>query len=364
MVLGAFAVTFVFSYAPGALRMSWSASLAVSTGAAAVVWLSVVRPVAALAVAVFLTCLLPVIGSTFDLMPLLLVMVGFQVAMRSAIRLWLVAVVLLAAFSISDIWLRVAADRTFMEASVLYPLLWCGLAVGLGAQSRQVRVQQEQLIALQESDRRRAVSEERRRIARDVHDIAAHHLSALVVHNKLARRIHTIDALDEAALFTADTASEALDSLKQVVGVLSADAVSPLRPQPSLEDIAEVTSRMESAGLRVHYSAMSTTRLPREAEVAVVRIVQEALANVIRHRGPGRAWVRLTARDEHVRLTIEDDGPFDWRGETGGSMSPQPGRYGLLGMRERAESCGGEFEFGPSSKGGWLVTALLPVTRR
>ena len=142
---------------------------------------------------------------------------------------------------------------------------------------------------MQHADRECAVLSERQRIARDLHDVAAHHLSALVVQNRLALRISTADSLAEAADFSAQTAGEALDALRKVVGVLSND--SPLEPQPTLAELNPMFVRLAKAGLVVHRSTgADVAGLRRDVELAVVRITQEALTNVLRHRGPGQAW--------------------------------------------------------------------------
>jgi signal transduction histidine kinase len=363
VVVGAFAVTFGFSYGPGSLRMSFPASVVVSAAIAGVIWLSMTKPVVALGVATVMTAVLPAIRSTFDAMALVLVLVGFQAAMRSELSRWVLVPTVFGALTANDIWLRVAFGRTFMEPSLLYPALMCALAVGLGLQSRQLRLHQARLEELHTADRQRAVLEQRRQIARDVHDIAAHHLSALVVRNKLARRVGTIAALDQAAGFSADTAAEALASLRQVVGVLAADEGAPLDPQPSLREIDVVVDRMEQAGLRIQRSPLPDSVPAREVEVAAVRIVQEALANVLRHRGPGRAWVSVGDHDGALEVTVDDDGPGTWQAELGEGSWYRPSSHGLIGMRERAEACGGRLIVGPSPRGGWRVSALLPGTR-
>lgn len=357
-----FVVSFVFSYGPGALRMSLPGATAISVAAAGSVWLSRHRPVAALVVAVALALGLPLFESTFEAMDLVVVLVVFRAATDTALPPWVLATVSLVALTVNDAWQRIAFGEPFAEPSILYPLLLTALAVGLGLQSRQVRAQHAELVALRDADRRRAVSDERRRIARDLHDVAAHHLSALVVRNKLARRIATADALEGAALFTAQTAADTLDSLRQVVHVLNTDDAPPLAPSPSFADIDGVIARMEAAGLQIQRIPLDLPPAAREVEVAVVRIAQEALANVLRHRGPGRCWLALGRRGGAIALTVEDDGPPPWSPDVAERSWDRPGSYGLIGMRERAEACGGQLVVGPSPRGGWMVSALLPAS--
>lgn len=357
-----FVVSFAFSYGPDALTMSLPGALAISATAAGSVWLSGRRPVGALVVVVALALALPVIGSTFEVLDLVVVLVVFRAAMDTRLPPWVLATAGLVALTVNDAWQRVAFEESFARPSVLYPLLLTALCVGLGLQSRQVRAQHAELVALRDADRRWAVSDERRRIARDLHDVAAHHLSALVVRNKLARRIDTVDALEEAALFTARTATETLDSLRQVVHVLNTESGPPLAPSPSLADMDRVVTTMEAAGLRIERPASTVSVTSREVEVAVVRIAQEAMANVLRHRGPGRCWLDLGCRGDSIELTVEDDGPSTWRADVAARSWHRHGSYGLLGMRERAEACGGHLVVGPSARGGWRVSAVLPAS--
>lgn len=352
----AFGVSLVFSYGPGTLRMSLVAALVISAFAAGAVWLSGHRPVASLVVVLALVAGLPLVRSTFEVMDLVVVLVVFRVITGSAVPLAAVAGVCFVALTANDAWLRVAFDRSLMEPSVLYPFLLTALTVGIGAQARRIRRQQAELVALRDRDRQRAVAEERRRIARDLHDVAASHLSALVVRNKLARRLGTSEALAEAADFTARTTGDALASMRQVVHVLGARSDDPLSPPPDRSELDRVVARMEAAGLVVHRDQAQLDRLPDAVAMAVVRIAQEALANVLRHRGPGVCWLSVRHRDGEVVLTVEDDGPA-----APPSAEEDRPAYGIVGMRERAESCGGRLEVGPSARGGWAVTAVLPV---
>ena len=370
-----FAVSFVFSAIPATARMPPAGALAISLVAAGAVWLAGRRPVAALVVTGALTAALPLIGSTFPAMDLVVVFVVFQAVLHTELPTGVAAAVCFAMLTVNDVWLRVADGRGFAEPGVLYPLLLTGLAVGLGVQSRRVRRQHDELLALREADRRRAVSEERRRIAADLHDAAAHHLSALVVRNKLATRVATADALADAARFTAATAADTLAALRQVVQVLgdgadgtdtAGPAAAPRAPGPRLSDLDGVVATMEEAGLRVERrpaTLADADDLPVAVAVAAVRIATEALANVLRHRGPGRCWLRLDRvhSPRGLALCVEDDGPGTWLPEAAAPTWHVPGHHGVTGMRARAEACGGRLDIGPSSRGGWKVSAVLPT---
>lgn len=356
-----FVVAFAFSYGPGSLRMSFPAALGVSVLAAAAVWLSGVKPAFGLGVGVGATLLLPVTRSTFDAMDLVLVLIGFQATLQSHIRVPTLVVVIFGTLTVNDVWLRYVYDRAYMDPSVLYPALLTALSVGLGAQSRDLLRRQVELVSLHDADRYRAVSDERRRIARDLHDIAAHHLSSLVVRNRLARRLTTFEALDEAAEFTADTAADALDALRNAVHVLATESDAPMSPQPCLADLDDVVGRVRGAGLDVEWRAREISDAPRDVQVAIVRIAQEALSNVLRHRGPGRAWLRLEQRQDRVHLIVDDDGPSSWHPALTDATWRGAGTHGLLGMRERAAACGGELRVERSAQGGWRVCADLPL---
>jgi signal transduction histidine kinase len=355
----AFVVTFAFSFGDEQPGMMLASNVLLSGLAAAMVWLCFDHAVAALC-AVAVMCLgSPAFSPSFAALELVVVFVLFQVVARSDLDPRVVAVVGFVSLTANDLWLRRVTDASLASPTVLYPVVLTFLAVGLGLQARRLRRQHLELVALQHADRERAVLSERQRIARDLHDVAAHHLSALVVQNKLARRISTVEALEEAADFSAQTARDALDALRQVVGVLGSD--SPLEPQPGLSDLEPMFDRLKTAGLVVHRSfhpsfTYRVSDLRRDVELAIVRISQEALTNVLRHRGPGQAWVELIASENQVHLRIEDDGP-----RFASARNETERGYGLINMAERAKSTGGSLVIGDSPRGGWSVEAKLPI---
>jgi signal transduction histidine kinase len=300
----------------------------------------------------------PILSASFAALELVGVFVLFQVAWRSEIKPGLVALIGFVSLTINDFWLRRKTNLPWIEPTVLYPLILTALGVGLGFQARRLRLQHAELVALQHVNRERAVLTERQRIARDLHDVAAHHLSALVVQNKLARRVATTEALEEAADFSSKTAGEALNALRQVVGVLSSD--SPLEPQPTLHDLPPMFDRLRIAGLQLNASPNSFAGFPelrRDIELAIVRITQEALTNVLKHRGPGNAWFSLSHATSGVRLTIEDDGDLNDAISRSGEGH---GGYGLINMAERAQSAGGALATEASQRGGWRIEATFP----
>ncbi len=354
-----FGVTFAFSFGTDQHPMTLFANVVLSCLGAATSWLSFRNPRVSLGAVAVLCAGSPAFTTSFAALELMVVFVLFQVVLRSDVDPRVVGAIGFVSLTVNDLWLRRATNVAFSGPTTLYPLVLTALAVGLGYQGRQMRQQHAQLVALQTADRERAILSERQRIARDLHDVAAHHLSALVVQNKLARRVGTTESLQEAADFSALTARQALDALRQVVGVLSSE--SPLEPQPTIADLGPMFDRLAGAGLVVHRSDSNwyagAGQLRRDVELAIVRITQEALTNVLRHRGPGNAWFDVSVVDGHVQLTIENDGVVE---EPPSRDNVRRERYGLINMAERAKSTGGSFDIDTSPHGGWRVRATLP----
>lgn len=215
-----------------------------------------------------------------------------------------------------------------------------------------------------ERERRRA-SEERLRIARELHDVLAHNISMINVQAGVA--LHLIDERPEqarTALAAIKTASkEALAEMRQVIGVLRQQGeTAPRSPAAGLDRLPELLDRARAAGLTVHAEVdlPEPGALPAGTGLAAFRIVQESLTNVARHAGPGpvTVWVRVSCDERGVSVRVDDDG-------RGAALLPEDsGGSGLTGMRERAAALGGEFTAGPRPGGGFRVAALLPVGRR
>lgn len=208
-----------------------------------------------------------------------------------------------------------------------------------------------------EQDRRRA-GEERARIAREMHDVVAHSMSAVVMRATSAP--YRLPALDEPArdefAAIADSARSALGELRQVLSVLrSSDQTPTLAPQPSLADLEGLLAGARDAGLRVtSRSVGNTARVPDVVQLAAYRIVQEALSNAIRHAHDSTVEVDVVALPGEVHIDVVDDGA--------GSTEPvvAPGGHGLVGMRERVDSLGGTMSAGPEAGGGFRVSVKLP----
>jgi signal transduction histidine kinase len=206
-----------------------------------------------------------------------------------------------------------------------------------------------------EEERRRAAVDERRRIARELHDLVAHSISVMVVQAGGARRIIDRDprrALEAAARIER-TGREALTEMRHLLGML-ADGPPALAPQPTLAEVGELVARARAAGLQAVLDVRGERRsLPAGLDLAAYRIVQEALTNAIKH-APGAATTVTVAWGDDLALEILDDGR--------GSSTDAAG-HGLAGMRERVRLHGGEFEAGPCDA-GWRVRATLPTGLR
>ncbi|MGV9214567.1 sensor histidine kinase [Micromonospora sp. RB23] len=203
---------------------------------------------------------------------------------------------------------------------------------------------------------RRAVLEERTRIARELHDVVAHHMSLIAVQAETAPyRLDDVPA-PAAAEFAAiaGSARDALTDMRRLLGVLRSEANGPqTAPQPDLADLGAMVDAARRAGLAVTLDA-DAGPVPAPVGLAAYRIVQEGLANAARH-APGAA-VRVTVRSGPGGLGVRvDNSPPDAPPTTDGG----PG-HGLTGMRERATSLGGTFTAGPLPDGGYAVAAELP----
>jgi signal transduction histidine kinase len=206
----------------------------------------------------------------------------------------------------------------------------------------------------------RSVVEERARIARELHDVVAHHMSMITVQAETARFRHKDLPAVVAKEFT-EIAHVARASLSELRGLLSAlrdDGDDPHRtPQPTLADLPALVDRITAAGPPVSMTVVTnTTDLPQVVQLAVYRIVQEGLSNVVRHAGNARAWVVITRVENALEIEVTNERPPDQP-----RSSPQETRgHGLAGLRERATLLGGTFEV-DQPDGGWRLRASLPL---
>src|SRR5690606_36637904 len=209
--------------------------------------------------------------------------------------------------------------------------------------------------------------DERLAIARELHDVLAHDISLISVQAGVA--LHLLDQRPEQArpALTAirDASREALGQLRSTLDVLRQGEAAPRAPTAGMRDLDAVVERTRATGLTVDLCVSGPVHpLPADVDLAALRIVQEALTNVVRHADARRAAVRVDYRDGAITLQIDDDGrgPNGAGPGVGPDASDVPGR-GLVGMRERAVALGGSFEAGPRPGRGFRVRATLPTDR-
>ena len=206
---------------------------------------------------------------------------------------------------------------------------------------------------------REAATDERRRVARELHDVVSHAVSVMVIQAGAARQVlnRSPGQAEDSLLSIEATGREAMDDLRAFLGALNDDDhESELAPQPGVDRLGSLVERVREAGLPAALQVDGTPRtLPASLDVTVYRIVQEALTNALRYARRAATLVRLSYEPMMLRVEILDDGPAT---ETDGVTGS--GR-GLVGMRERASLVGGRLEAGPRIGGGYAVRAWLPL---
>jgi signal transduction histidine kinase len=214
--------------------------------------------------------------------------------------------------------------------------------------------------AMAESVRRQTVMEERARIARELHDIVAHHLSVIAVESEVARLTSPDLSSDASGRLEAiaGTAREALTETRRLLGVLREDSRdrADLAPQPGLGELDDLIDRARATGTHIRLTRQGQiARLPLSVDLAAYRIVQEALTNARSHAPGADVDVEVSYRDRSIHLRVRDYGP--------GALPDEPvAGHGIMGMRERATLAGGSFSSGPADGGGYEVDVTLPTT--
>jgi len=209
-----------------------------------------------------------------------------------------------------------------------------------------------------EGEAARAVAEERRRIAREMHDVVAHSVSMMVVQAGGARRILDRDPARAvaAAELIERTGREALVEMRTLLGVLHAGEHADYAPQPTLQELDALIERTRGAGVPVTLTVEGTKReLPAGLDLAAYRVVQEALTNVVKHGGGAPTEVLVHYRADAVEVRVADRGAGARNVRLAGSG------HGLVGMRERVRMYGGELQAGRRHGGGFEVHVLLPL---
>jgi signal transduction histidine kinase len=234
-------------------------------------------------------------------------------------------------------------------------LAGAGLPILFGRMTynRRHRIARERDLATRE-----AVAAERATIARELHDVVAHHMSVMVVQAGAARSVIERDAAAAADALRQIEASgrTGLAEMRRLLEILKAGADGDDRaPQPGLAQLDGLLEGMRATGLPVEAVVEGEPRpLPPGVDLSAYRIVQEALTNALRHAGPASARVLVRYAPDAVELEVVDDGQ-------GPPAAGATGGHGLIGMRERAHLFGGDLEAGPRAGGGYVVSARLPT---
>ncbi|POX52646.1 sensor histidine kinase [Streptomyces sp. Ru72] len=217
------------------------------------------------------------------------------------------------------------------------------------------RLRAEQTALLAEMDRAQAVTAERARMARELHDMVANHLSAIAIHSTAALSLDDPQTSRDALAVIRENSVAGLEEMRRLIGVLR-DGGAGREPAatPTLDGLASLVDAARTNGLDVSLDS-AHEEVPAPVELAAYRIVQESLTNALKHAGPGRVTVRLAQRDGVLDIRVVS--PY---GHADGPRAPGSGS-GLAGMRERAALLGGTFEAGPDGS-WWTVRAALPVT--
>ena len=258
------------------------------------------------------------------------------------------------------LWLAGMADPNGPAAATVVFTAVVIAVDNIGSRLRAQHALAAQTERAEDERARRAVLEERTRIARELHDVVAHHMSLIAVRAETAP--YRLTGLPESARAEfgslSEVAREALTEMRRLLGVLRHDGPADLAPQPELADLPTLVGAARQAGLSVQLSVPAALgHVPSGVGVCAYRIVQESLSNASQH-APGAAVIVSVGHDCGAVLLRVANGP-------GGSAGPPvnedgPG-HGLTGMRERVALLGGSLSAGPSPDGGFVVSAVLPL---
>ncbi|MBO0803584.1 MAG: sensor histidine kinase [Nocardiopsaceae bacterium] len=275
------------------------------------------------------------------------------------------AVAFLTACYVTALWGPLLAGQPGPSV-VFAESLGAGLAFLLGA-AELIRLWRQRAAAIEqrrEEEILRRASEERLRIARDLHDVVAHNISVINVQASTA--LHLMDRQPERARSALETinqvSKQALAEVRSTLGVLRAvDERAPREPSATLARLGDLVRNAEAAGLTVDIeNEGEDLPLPAGVSLAAYRIIQEALTNSARHSGGTRAVVRISRSrgERELIIDVDDDGPGGSAPRVSGGTGPG---NGITGMTERAHALGGTLTAGPRAGGGFRVRALLPL---
>ena len=312
-------------------------------------------PTPAFLISLLATTGLWLLGYNAGVLPLILLFGGYFVAVARPTReVGGCTAAALSCFAL--LWWAGGAPFGARDAFISVLALAITLALGRTGRTR-VDLAEARAQTAEEAARRRS-TEERLRIARELHDIIGHSLGTIAVQAGVGRHLmanepeKAAEALDSIARVSRNS----LDEVRAVVAALREDDAA-YHPTPGLADLPDLVETIRSTGLNVELTLPNDLEaIPRQTGAAVYRIAREALTNVVRHAHASAASVQVNHHDGRVEVAVRDDGS---RSDEEEGMKPG---HGIAGMRERAEALGGRLTAGASSGGGFLVTASLPVT--
>ncbi|MDQ0762423.1 sensor histidine kinase [Streptomyces canus] len=324
-----------------------------------------------LVVAVNAVCATVVIGMGYLLTPLLLAPVMASLywlatlAERRTLRGYggITMVALMIAAAVSD-----SMNHVSLLLRTIGPFFWLLLPLAAGTMTRLRRAYLEATQAraehaerTREEEARLRVTEERMRIARELHDVVAHHMALANAQAGTAEHLALVNPPQTKQILhdLTGTTSSALRELKATLGLLRQtddEGSAPPEPAPGLARLPELVSSCASAGITVTVATEGEPQpLSPGVDLTAFRIVQEALTNVTKHAATQNAHVRFVYSGTRLLITVTDEGP-----PTVAVPEPVKG-FGVMGMRERAHSVGGELRAGPRPEGGFEVSTALPL---
>ncbi|MFB7129696.1 sensor histidine kinase [Kitasatospora xanthocidica] len=296
----------------------------------------------------------------------LLIALALRESRATLLSVWLATIALTALTT--TLGLPRSGDGTTMLLIALSgAVLLLGWAVRDRAEARRLLSEQEQISEVERE--RRTLLEERARIARELHDVVAHHMSVIAVQAASApyRITGVPDEAAEEFTAIAGTARESLAEMRRLLGVLRSEESGGERaPQPGVGQLAQLVETVGRAGVPAELTVEPglvdlLDQAPQAVGLSAYRIVQEALANVVRHAPGARAWVSLSTDGPALLVTVVN-APPPQRTESLEASVEGTGQ-GLVGMRERVRLVDGRLDTGPLPDGGFKVAAVLPVDR-
>ncbi|MEU8373495.1 sensor histidine kinase [Micromonospora sp. NPDC048894] len=310
-------------------------------------------PAATLAVAAAATTGYLVLGQPYGPILLSFLVAVYTVAAHRPVRVAATAGAVVLAALLVQVFVGV---RPLGPVALMPVAAWVVVPFAVGA---AVRLSREGAARGRADEARRLADAERLRVAREVHDVVGHglaaiHLQAEIALHLLARRP---EQAETALTAISRTSKAALDELRVTLTVVRREeAVGGRGPTPGLAQLTQLRERLAGTGVSVAVATTGTPRpLPVAVDLAVYRVAQEALTNVLRHAGPATAEVRIGYAEDEVTVEVTDTG-------RGRPAVPEPSTgFGLAGMRERVTALGGTFSAGPAASGGFRVYATLPT---